>query len=143
VSEVDPRIPGHASLTGAASPVPPLVPGEPPLAILIDYDGTVALTDVSDTIMAEHVHDVWEAEVAAYDAGLLGSRRLMEREVAMISVPATTCWRPPRSSHTTMGSSRSSGAPEPPGSPSRSSRMGSAFSSSRRSARSGWATCRS
>jgi len=87
VSEVDPRIPGHASLTGAASPVPPLVPGEPPLAILIDYDGTVALTDVSDTIMAEHVHDVWEAEVAAYDAGLLGSRRLMEREVAMISVP--------------------------------------------------------
>jgi 2,3-diketo-5-methylthio-1-phosphopentane phosphatase len=65
-----------------------LLPGVPPLAILVDYDGTVALTDVSDTIMAEHVHELWEAEVAAYDAGLLGSRRLMEREVAMIAVPA-------------------------------------------------------
>jgi 2-hydroxy-3-keto-5-methylthiopentenyl-1-phosphate phosphatase len=73
---------------GVAPPVPPLRSGEPPLAILVDYDGTVALTDVSDTIMAEHVHEVWQAEVAAYDAGLLGSRRLMEREVAMIAVPA-------------------------------------------------------
>ena len=32
---------------GSAPPVPPLLPGEPPLAILVDYDGTVALTDVS------------------------------------------------------------------------------------------------
>ena len=40
---------------GAAPPVPPLLPGEPPLAILVDYDGTIALTDVSDTVMAEHV----------------------------------------------------------------------------------------
>lgn len=31
---------------GAAPPVPRLLPGEPPLAILVDYDGTVALTDV-------------------------------------------------------------------------------------------------
>ena len=54
---------------GAAPPVPPLLPGEPPLAILVDYDGTIALTDVSDTVMAEHVPGVWEAEVAAYDAG--------------------------------------------------------------------------
>ena len=142
MSEVDPRIPGHASLTGAASPVPPLVPGEPPLAILIDYDGTVALTDVSDTIMAEHVH-VWEAEVAAYDAGLLGSRRLMEREVAMISVPADDLLATAAKQPHDDGFARSSGAPERPGSPSRSSRMGSASSSSRHSARSGWATCRS
>ena len=34
---------------GLAPPVPPLLPGEPPLAILVDYDGTIALTDVSDT----------------------------------------------------------------------------------------------
>ena len=70
--------------TGVAPPVPPLLPGEPPLAILVDYDGTVALTDVSDTVMAEHVPGIWEAEVAAYDAGRMGSRRLMELEMALI-----------------------------------------------------------
>jgi HAD superfamily phosphoserine phosphatase-like hydrolase len=71
---------------GAAPPVPRLLPGEPPLAVLVDYDGTIALTDVSDTVMAEHVPGVWEDEVAAYDAGLMGSRRLMELEMSMIDV---------------------------------------------------------
>jgi len=75
---------------GEALPVPPLLPGEPPLAILVDYDGTVALTDVSDTVMAEHISraETSEAEVAAYDAGELGSRHLMELEMALIDVPA-------------------------------------------------------
>ena len=75
---------------GVAPPVPPLLPGEPPLAILVDYDGTVALTDVSDTVMAEHVPRAaaWESEVAAYDAGRSGSRRLMEIEMAMVDAPA-------------------------------------------------------
>jgi hypothetical protein len=40
---------------GTAPPVVPLRPGEPPLALLVDYDGTIALTDVSDMVMAEHV----------------------------------------------------------------------------------------
>ena len=35
--------------------VPPLADGEPPLAMLIDYDGTISLTDVTDEVMAEHV----------------------------------------------------------------------------------------
>ncbi len=69
---------------GAAPAVPPLQPGEPPLAILVDYDGTIALTDVSDTVMAEYVTGGWEAEVAAYDAGTLGSRKLMTLEMAMV-----------------------------------------------------------
>jgi 2-hydroxy-3-keto-5-methylthiopentenyl-1-phosphate phosphatase len=73
---------------GLAPPVRPPLPGEPPLAVLVDYDGTIALTDVSDTIMAEHVPAIWEAEAAAYDAGLMGSRRLMEREIALIDAPA-------------------------------------------------------
>jgi 2-hydroxy-3-keto-5-methylthiopentenyl-1-phosphate phosphatase len=54
----------------------------------VDYDGTVALTDVSDTVMAEHVPGIWEAEVAAYDAGRMGSRRLMELELALVDVPS-------------------------------------------------------
>jgi HAD superfamily phosphoserine phosphatase-like hydrolase len=73
---------------GRARPVQPLRPGEPPLAILVDYDGTVALTDVSDTVMAEHVPGIWETEAAAYDAGLIGSRRLMEIEMALVDAPA-------------------------------------------------------
>lgn len=67
-----------------APDVPALRPGEPPMAILVDYDGTIALTDVSDTVMAEYVAGGWEAEAAAYDAGRIGSRRLMDLEMAMV-----------------------------------------------------------
>ncbi|HSG86717.1 MAG TPA: HAD-IB family phosphatase [Candidatus Limnocylindrales bacterium] len=67
---------------GAAPSVPPLESGRIPLAILVDFDGTIALTDVGDVLLAEHTPAVWEAEAAAYDAGLAGSRRLMIDEVA-------------------------------------------------------------
>jgi HAD superfamily phosphoserine phosphatase-like hydrolase len=83
-----PAEPAGVGLSGAAAPVPPLSPDDPPLAILVDYDGTIALTDVSDTVMAEHVTGNWEAEAAAYDAGLMGSRRLMEIEMSMVDAPA-------------------------------------------------------
>jgi 2-hydroxy-3-keto-5-methylthiopentenyl-1-phosphate phosphatase len=73
-----------AEPSGVAPPVPPLTHDAPPLAILVDYDGTIALTDVSDTVMADHVSGAWEAEAAAYDAGLMGSRRLMTSEMAML-----------------------------------------------------------
>jgi 2,3-diketo-5-methylthio-1-phosphopentane phosphatase len=66
-------------------PVPPLAPGDVPLAILVDYDGTIARTDVSDTLMAQYVTAEWEARAAEYDAGLIGSRRLMEWEVGLIT----------------------------------------------------------
>ena len=65
-----------------APPVPPLQPGEPPLAILIDYDGTIALTDVTDQVMARHVPGVWEEAAALYDAGRMGSRRLMSTRIS-------------------------------------------------------------
>ncbi|HKF85325.1 MAG TPA: HAD-IB family phosphatase [Candidatus Limnocylindrales bacterium] len=69
----------------APTPVPPLQPGQPPIALLVDYDGTIARTDVSDTLMAEFVTADWESHVAAYDAGLVGSRRLMHWEVGLIT----------------------------------------------------------
>lgn len=72
----------------AAGPPPPLRPGDLPIAILVDYDGTIARTDVSDALMAEFVTEEWEARAAEYDAGLAGSRRLMEWEVALIAAPA-------------------------------------------------------
>ena len=58
--------------------------GAVPLAILVDYDGTIALTDVSDTVMAEHVDAEWEAMAARYDEGLIGSRGLMAWEMSLI-----------------------------------------------------------
>lgn len=71
---------------GAAPSIRPVRPDEPPLAILVDYDGTIAIADVGDVLMAELKTADWEAATAEYDAGLVGSRRLMEWEVGL--------WRP-------------------------------------------------
>ncbi|HEY8989225.1 MAG TPA: haloacid dehalogenase-like hydrolase [Candidatus Limnocylindrales bacterium] len=68
----------------AAPPVRPLEPGAAPLAILLDYDGTVAQTDVGDTVMAEHVTADWEPIVAAYDEGRIGSRKTMIAELDLL-----------------------------------------------------------
>jgi 2,3-diketo-5-methylthio-1-phosphopentane phosphatase len=54
------------------------------LAILLDYDGTVAQTDVGDAVMAEHVDAGWEPIVAAYDEGRIGSRQTMEAELGLL-----------------------------------------------------------
>ncbi len=80
--------PVTAAAARAAAPPSLLEPGQPPLAILVDYDGTVAQTDISDALMAEFVTEEWEARAAEYDAGLAGSRRLMEWEVGLITTSA-------------------------------------------------------
>jgi len=65
--------------------VPPLAPGQPPLAILVDYDGTIALTDVGDTIMKAFVAAaVWEELEEAYETGRIGSREIMAREISLL-----------------------------------------------------------
>jgi 2-hydroxy-3-keto-5-methylthiopentenyl-1-phosphate phosphatase len=74
-----------SSAIGLAAPPPALDSASPPLAILVDYDGTIAQTDVSDALMADFVTEEWEARAAEYDAGLVGSRRLMEWEVGLIT----------------------------------------------------------
>jgi 2-hydroxy-3-keto-5-methylthiopentenyl-1-phosphate phosphatase len=73
---------------GAPVAVPPLRSGDPPLAFVVDYDGTIARTDVTDTILAEFVTGDREAEAAAYDAGLVGSRAQMVREIGLITADA-------------------------------------------------------
>jgi 2-hydroxy-3-keto-5-methylthiopentenyl-1-phosphate phosphatase len=56
-----------------------------PLALLIDYDGTIAFTDVSDSIMIEFVPPpIWDQLEKAYETGRMGSREVMEREVALL-----------------------------------------------------------
>jgi 2,3-diketo-5-methylthio-1-phosphopentane phosphatase len=59
--------------------------GAPPLAVLVDYDGTIARTDVSDALMAPYVTPDWEQRTADYDAGRIGSRGLMEWEIGLIT----------------------------------------------------------
>jgi 2-hydroxy-3-keto-5-methylthiopentenyl-1-phosphate phosphatase len=73
-----------ATRVTVAPPVEPVGPGAAPLAILLDYDGTVAQTDVGDMVMAEHVTAEWEPIVAAYDQGRIGSRRTMEAELSLL-----------------------------------------------------------
>jgi 2-hydroxy-3-keto-5-methylthiopentenyl-1-phosphate phosphatase len=68
----------------SAPSIPPLAEGEVPLAILVDYDGTIAITDVGDTVMADHVTADWEPIVAAYDAGVIGSRNTMLAEIELL-----------------------------------------------------------
>jgi 2,3-diketo-5-methylthio-1-phosphopentane phosphatase len=64
-----------------------LEPGDPPFAFLVDYDGTIARTDVSDILMAEFATAEWEEAIAGFDAGRSGSRRLLEWEVGLITSP--------------------------------------------------------
>lgn len=75
---------GSRDTTDVQPEIPPLRDGEPPLALLIDYDGTISLTDVTDQVMAEHVPGVWEEAAALYDAGRMGSRRLMAWEMDLV-----------------------------------------------------------
>jgi 2-hydroxy-3-keto-5-methylthiopentenyl-1-phosphate phosphatase len=65
-------------------PVPALRPGQPPLAILVDYDGTIAQTDVADRILYQFIGERYAADDAAYDAGLVGSRTLFESQVKLL-----------------------------------------------------------
>lgn len=70
--------------TDVDPPIPPVGPDDLPMSILIDYDGTISLTDVTDVVMAQHAAGIWEEAAARYDAGLMGSRRLMAWEIAYV-----------------------------------------------------------
>jgi 2-hydroxy-3-keto-5-methylthiopentenyl-1-phosphate phosphatase len=65
-------------------PVPPLLAGQPPLAILVDYDGTISETDTSDAILYSILGDRFALDGADYMNGLVGSRTLMSRQIALL-----------------------------------------------------------
>jgi 2-hydroxy-3-keto-5-methylthiopentenyl-1-phosphate phosphatase len=56
----------------------------PPLVILVDYDGTIAMTDVADTILYRFIGETYKAQDAAYDAGLVGSRDLFRTQIELM-----------------------------------------------------------
>lgn len=68
----------------APIPVSPLRPGQPPLAILVDYDGTIARTDVTDKILYRFIGERYAQDDALYDAGKVGSRSLFESQVKLL-----------------------------------------------------------
>jgi 2-hydroxy-3-keto-5-methylthiopentenyl-1-phosphate phosphatase len=58
-------------------PVPPLLPGQPPIALLIDYDGTIASVDVADQIIMAFLPGSFESDNEAYSDGRIGTRAMM------------------------------------------------------------------
>jgi len=59
--------------------------GAAPVTFLLDYDGTIALTDISDAILAAHARDPrWKARDEPYDAGLIGSRDLLAWDATIL-----------------------------------------------------------
>jgi 2-hydroxy-3-keto-5-methylthiopentenyl-1-phosphate phosphatase len=71
-------------LTATPDAIPPLLPGRPPLAILVDYDGTIATTDVSDKILYSFLGERYAQDDAAYSSGDVGSRTLFSSQVKLL-----------------------------------------------------------
>jgi 2-hydroxy-3-keto-5-methylthiopentenyl-1-phosphate phosphatase len=65
-------------------PFPELRPGQPPLAILVDYDGTIATVDVSDKILYAFLGESYAADDTAYTSGEVGSRTLFSSQVELL-----------------------------------------------------------
>ena len=71
-------------LVAAPGTVPPLLPGQLPLAILVDYDGTIATTDVTDAILRRVLGERYAQDDAAYSSGEVGSRTLFSSQVKLL-----------------------------------------------------------
>jgi 2-hydroxy-3-keto-5-methylthiopentenyl-1-phosphate phosphatase len=70
-----------------AARTPPYVPdGGLPVSFLLDFDGTISLQDVGDTILARHgpPAEVIAHKDALYDSGLIGSRELMRWDLEVL-----------------------------------------------------------
>jgi len=52
--------------------------------ILCDFDGTIALDDVTDALLTRFAHPEWEAIETRWRAGEIGSRECMSRQVALL-----------------------------------------------------------
>jgi 2-hydroxy-3-keto-5-methylthiopentenyl-1-phosphate phosphatase len=60
-------------------------PVEAPLVVLIDYDGTIARSDVSDEVMWRYAdRAAWAPLEAAYLRGEIGSRTLLRRQASLL-----------------------------------------------------------
>lgn len=68
-----------------AGPVPAPAAAGVPLSILVDFDGTVAVPDITDVLLVEHANDpAWRAADDAYAARQVGSRTLLAWDATII-----------------------------------------------------------
>ncbi len=68
-----------------AGAVPPIASGAVPLSILVDFDGTIAGTDVADAVLSRHAMDPdWRDKDDAYVAGRAGSRTLLAWDATIL-----------------------------------------------------------
>ena len=86
---MNPRPPETAAASPGLRPdprlVPPLRPGQPPIAVLVDYDGTISQVDVSEKVMYGLIGEgVGEADQRYLD-GEIGSRTFFSGQVARLS----------------------------------------------------------
>lgn len=72
-------------MTSSSPGAPSTNAGSAPVSFLIDFDGTISLTDISDAILAAHARGTeWEERNLLYDNGLSGSRDLLAWDVTLI-----------------------------------------------------------
>ena len=68
-----------------AGKAPPPPPNGVPLSVLVDFDGTISRTDVTDTLLAAHATDPdWRSRDDAYAAGHVGSRTLLAWDATIL-----------------------------------------------------------
>ncbi len=65
----------------APASIPALISGDPPLAVLVDYDGTISTVDVSEMLLTRFFGDDWRRDDVQYADGRMGSRTFFRLQV--------------------------------------------------------------
>lgn len=74
-------LPGASRPAAAPARIPPLAPGQPPIAVLVDYDGTISQVDVSEQLLTRFLVGDWHADDVEYNEGRIGSRTFFARQL--------------------------------------------------------------
>ncbi len=75
-------MPNHDLRTPPAGvSVPALLPGQPPIAFLVDYDGTISQVDVSEQLLTRFFVGDWHDDDEQYGQGIIGSRTFFLRQM--------------------------------------------------------------
>jgi len=62
-------------------------PFRPEFFVTIDFDGTISRTDVTDAVIRKFARDGWQEAEELWEAGQIGSRECLARQMALIDAP--------------------------------------------------------
>jgi len=65
----------------------PLFPFRPKFFVTIDFDGTISTSDVTDAVIRKFARDGWQEAEELWEAGQIGSRECLARQMALIDAP--------------------------------------------------------